>query len=41
MDVPPEAFAAFQSAFAKGRNFNNHIRNHYAFRLVQRKEGSS
>jgi len=35
--VPPEAVAAFHSAFAKGRYFNNHIRNHYAFRLAEGK----
>ena len=41
LDVPVEAFAAFQSAFAKGRYFNNHIRNNYAFRLAERKDGGS
>ncbi|WP_352965007.1 KTSC domain-containing protein [Mesorhizobium sp. M1393] len=25
-DVPPETFAAFKAAFAKGRFFNDHIR---------------
>jgi len=35
LDVPAEAFAAFRSAFAKGRHFNSHIRNHYAFRLAE------
>ena len=30
-----EVFAAFQSAFAKGRYFNNYVCNHYAFRLAQ------
>ena len=34
LDVPPESFAAFKSAFAKGRYFNEHIRNHFAFRMV-------
>ncbi|MER8646666.1 KTSC domain-containing protein [Mesorhizobium sp. M1252] len=34
LDVPAEAFAAFKSAFAKGRYFNSHIRNRYAFRLT-------
>jgi hypothetical protein len=34
LDVPPESFAAFKSAFAKGRYFNDHIRNRFAFRLV-------
>jgi hypothetical protein len=33
LEVPSEAFDAFRSAFAKGRYFNRHIRNHYAFRL--------
>jgi hypothetical protein len=28
LEVPLEAVAAFQSAFANGRFFNNHIRNH-------------
>ncbi|MER9403402.1 KTSC domain-containing protein [Mesorhizobium caraganae] len=34
LDVPLDAFEAFKSAFAKGRHFNNHIRNRYAFRLT-------
>ncbi|WP_214477504.1 KTSC domain-containing protein [Mesorhizobium sp. dw_380] len=34
LEVPPGTFTAFKSAFAKGRYFNDHIRNHYAFRLV-------
>ena len=34
LDVPLEAFVAFKSAFAKGRYFNSHIRNRYAFRLA-------
>ncbi|RUU98598.1 KTSC domain-containing protein [Mesorhizobium sp. M6A.T.Cr.TU.017.01.1.1] len=33
-DVPPETFAAFKAAFAKGRYFNDHIRNHFRYRLV-------
>ncbi|WP_027155031.1 KTSC domain-containing protein [Mesorhizobium sp. WSM2561] len=33
-DVPPETFAAFEAAFAKGRFFNEHIRNHFRYRLV-------
>ncbi|WP_353018354.1 KTSC domain-containing protein [Mesorhizobium sp. M0907] len=33
-DVPPEIFTAFKSAFAKGRYFNEHIRNHFRHRLV-------
>ncbi|TIS88023.1 KTSC domain-containing protein [Mesorhizobium sp.] len=32
--VPPETFAAFRAAFAKGRYFNDHIRNHFRYRLV-------
>ncbi|RVA15316.1 KTSC domain-containing protein [Mesorhizobium sp. M7A.F.Ca.US.002.01.1.1] len=32
LDVPPETFADFKSAFAKGRYFNDRIRNHFAFR---------
>ncbi|MDX8433667.1 MULTISPECIES: KTSC domain-containing protein [Mesorhizobium] len=32
--VPPETFAAFRSAFAKGRYFNDHIRNRFSHRLV-------
>ncbi|MER8447333.1 KTSC domain-containing protein [Mesorhizobium sp. M1066] len=34
MDVPLETFTAFKAAFAKGRYFNDHVRNRYAFRLV-------
>jgi hypothetical protein len=33
-DVPSETFAAFKAAFAKGRYFNDHIRNHFRYRLV-------
>ncbi|WP_287194250.1 KTSC domain-containing protein [Mesorhizobium sp.] len=33
-DVPPETFAAFKATFAKGRFFNEHIRNHFRYRLV-------
>ncbi|WP_348627321.1 KTSC domain-containing protein [Mesorhizobium sp. M1A.F.Ca.IN.022.06.1.1] len=32
--VPPETFAAFRSAFAKGRFFNAHIRNRFRYRRV-------
>ncbi|MER9176630.1 KTSC domain-containing protein [Mesorhizobium sp. M0955] len=32
--VPPETFAAFRAAFAKGRYFNDHIRNNFRYRLV-------
>ncbi|WP_164761936.1 KTSC domain-containing protein [Mesorhizobium sp. M7A.T.Ca.US.000.02.2.1] len=34
LDVPPETFADFKTAFAKGRYFNDRIRNHFAFRPV-------
>ncbi|AZO28434.1 MULTISPECIES: KTSC domain-containing protein [unclassified Mesorhizobium] len=33
-DVPPETFAAFRAAFAKGRFFNDHIRNHFRYRRI-------
>ncbi|RWB92713.1 MAG: KTSC domain-containing protein [Mesorhizobium sp.] len=33
-EVPPETFAAFKAAFAKGRYFNEHIRNHFRYRQV-------
>ncbi|MER8827251.1 KTSC domain-containing protein [Mesorhizobium sp. M0938] len=33
-DVPPETFDAFKAAFAKGRFFNDHIRNHFRYRRV-------
>ena len=33
-NVPPETYAAFQNAFAKGRFFNDHIRNRFRHRLV-------
>jgi hypothetical protein len=33
-EVPPEAFAAFKAAFAKGRYFNEHIRNQFRYRQV-------
>ncbi|MER9868475.1 KTSC domain-containing protein [Mesorhizobium sp. M0136] len=32
--VTPETFAAFRAAFAKGRYFNDHIRNNFRYRLV-------
>ncbi len=32
--VPPEAADAFRAAFSKGRHFNAHIRDHYAFTEV-------
>lgn len=31
-DVPPEAYAAFRSAFSKGRHFNSFIRNRFKYR---------
>ena len=31
-DVPPEEVAALRSAFSKGRHFNVHIRDRYAYR---------
>jgi hypothetical protein len=34
LDVPPETFADFKSAFAKGRYFNNYIRDRFVFRPV-------
>ncbi|TIP22256.1 MAG: KTSC domain-containing protein, partial [Mesorhizobium sp.] len=33
-EVPPETFAAFTAASAKGRFFNEHIRNHFRYRQV-------
>ncbi|RWM71252.1 MAG: KTSC domain-containing protein [Mesorhizobium sp.] len=33
-EVPPDTFAAFKAAFAKGRYFNDHIRNHFRNRVV-------
>ncbi|MGX9178796.1 KTSC domain-containing protein [Mesorhizobium sp. BHbdii] len=33
-DVPPETFAAFKAAFAEGRYFNDHIRNHFRYRVA-------
>ncbi|WP_245458038.1 KTSC domain-containing protein [Mesorhizobium sp. M6A.T.Cr.TU.016.01.1.1] len=32
--MPPDTFAAFKAAFAKGRYFNDHIRNHFRYRVV-------
>jgi hypothetical protein len=32
--VPPETYAAFRSAFVKGRFFNKHIRNCFTYRRV-------
>ncbi|TPJ36979.1 KTSC domain-containing protein [Mesorhizobium sp. B2-8-3] len=32
--VPPETYAAFRSAFVKGRFFNDHIRNHFRYRRI-------
>jgi hypothetical protein len=33
-DVPPETYAEFRNAFAKGRFFNDHIRDRFRYRLV-------
>ena len=33
-DVPAEEVAALRSAFSKGRHFNAHIRDRYAYREV-------
>jgi hypothetical protein len=32
--VPPETYASFRRAFSKGRFFNDHIRDHFRYRLV-------
>jgi len=32
--VPPEVYAAFRNAFVKGRYFNEHIRDHFRYRLM-------
>jgi hypothetical protein len=32
--VPPEVYAEFRSAFAKGRFFNDRIRNRFRYRLI-------
>jgi len=32
--VPAEVYAAFRAAFAKGRFFNKHIRDHFRYRLM-------
>ena len=32
--VPPEIYAEFLNAFAKGRYFNAKIRDHFRYRLV-------
>ena len=33
--VPPEIYAAFRQAFAKGRYFNAHIRDRFPARSIQ------
>jgi len=33
-EVPPETYAAFRSAFVKGRYFNDHIRNQFRYRRI-------
>ena len=32
--VPAEVYAAFRNAFAKGRFFNDHIRDRFRYRLI-------
>ena len=32
--VPAEVYAAFRNAFAKGRFFNEHIRDRFRYRLI-------
>jgi KTSC domain len=32
--VPPEVYAALRNAFVKGRYFNEHIRDHFRYRLI-------
>jgi hypothetical protein len=32
--VPQETYDAFRQAFAKGRYFNDHIRDHFRYRLA-------
>jgi hypothetical protein len=32
--VPAEVYAAFRNAFAKGRFFNDHIRDRFPYRLI-------
>ena len=32
--VPPETYAALRNAFAKGRFFNDHIRDRFRYRLI-------
>ncbi|MER8377523.1 KTSC domain-containing protein [Mesorhizobium sp. M1406] len=39
LDVPLESVTAFRSAFAKGRYFNEHIRSHFRYRLVEQEPG--
>jgi hypothetical protein len=34
-EVPSQTYAAFRQAFAKGRYFNDHIRNRFPHRLVE------
>lgn len=33
-DVPPAIYEAFRGATSKGRYFNRHIRDHYAFAQI-------
>jgi hypothetical protein len=39
--VPPEVYASFRSAFAKGRYFNDHIRDRFRYRLIAEGQGAS
>jgi hypothetical protein len=32
--VPAEVYAAFKTAFAKGRFFNEHIRDRFRYRMI-------
>ena len=40
LDVPADEVSAMRSAFAKGRYFNAHIRDRYAFREVALDKGA-
>ena len=41
LDVPEDEARSMRSAFAKGRYFNAHIRDHYRFRELTEGEGVS
>jgi hypothetical protein len=34
LGVPPQTYEAFRNAFAKGRYFNDHMRDHFRYRQV-------